>query len=404
MSKEKIVFVIGAGFSAPASLPVQDRIIQKMIQPLANDFLSYSPEPENVKFLVAYINVGLYLLQNYTPVNCSEFVNAFSKLELDYKYDSIVKEGSPSIDERYNELIKIRENIRKCLKESKIRISLEDVFTSFDKTYQNREFFHNYSYQNADEIKESITRLFVYYFAKCCNDHTYDNKDYLAFFSFLKKCNDTTVISTNWDVLAEEYLMRNNIKYDLSLNDEYYIGKDITKPNKKRIKLIKLHGSINWFRCLNCGTINILENSKCGDFLFDDLTAEECKMCKQKRKEDMLLQSQLITPTMMKSLNSQLYNNLWAAARKALSAANHVVFVGYSLPIADFDFRFMLQQSIPNNAIIDVVLYHNDNPDQTEQQNLKDLLPEKRYRDLFSKNKLNFFYDGFGEFFSKELL
>ena len=193
---------------------------------------------------------------------------------------------------------------------------------------------------------------------------------------------------------------RVNLAYNLSLNDEYFT-KDgaIYQKTKNNIKLIKIHGSINWFRCLNCGRIIIVNNDKCGNYLFDDKSQETCNSCKEKRTADVLLQSQIITPTMMKSLNSQLYANLWASAREALRNADHVFFVGYSLPIADFDFRYMLHQSTSTHAKIDVILYHDDNPKQTKKQKLKYLLPEKRYRDLFARNDLNFYYEGFGEYF-----
>ena len=137
--------------------------------------------------------------------------------------------------------------------------------------------------------------------------------------------------------------------------------------------------------------------------MFDDKSQETCKSCRITKNTDFLLQSQIITPTMMKSLNSQLYTNLWSSARDALLKADHVYFVGYSLPIADFDFRYLLHQSISDKAKIDVILYHDDDPNQTGKSNLKDLLPEKRYRDLFAKNQIAFHYDGFGAFFKKQI-
>ena len=167
--------------------------------------------------------------------------------------------------------------------------------------------------------------------------------------------------------------------------------------------MIKIHGSINWFRCLNCGKINIVNSDDCGNYLFDDKSQETCKSCKAIKEADVLLQSQIITPTMMKSLNSQLYTNLWASAREELRKANHIYFIGYSLPIADFDFRYMLHQSISSKAKIDVILYHDDDPNQTTKSKLKDLLPEKRYNDLFAKNQMDFYYNGFGSFFKDQI-
>jgi len=59
----------------------------------------------------------------------------------------------------------------------------------------------------------------------------------------------------------------------------------------------------------------------------------------------------------------------------------------------------MLQKSVPESAIIDVVLYKDADPNQTQNESLKELLPEKRYRDAFPKNIINFYYDGFGNYF-----
>lgn len=103
----------------------------------------------------------------------------------------------------------------------------------------------------------------------------------------------------------------------------------------------------------------------------------------------------------MKTINSQLYNNLWSAAKRDLMKASSVTFVGYSLPVADFELRYLLQRSIPSEATIDIVLHHSDNPENTDASSLKSLLPEKRYRDLFAKNEMNFFYEGFNNYFSK---
>ncbi len=401
MSKnERIVFVLGAGFSAPANLPIQDRILQEMIRKPAEDILSYIPEPESTKFLKSYISVGIFLLQNYTAFDCIEYKDRFEELLLKCKYTKL-EPGILSEDDKKNELLILREKIRECLEKSNISVSLEDVFTSFDKTYQSREFFHKYSSQYIDEIKESITRLFVYYFSKYCKNHTYDKGDYLEFFNFLKKhVPNAAIISTNWDVLTETYLEKYKINYDLSLNDEYFVQDGSYKPkSQKTIRVIKIHGSINWFRCLNCGKINIVSSNDCGNHLFDDESPEICKSCGEIRDTEILFQSQIITPTMMKSLNGQLYANLWSSARDALQNADHVIFVGYSLPIADFDFRYMLHQSISNNAKIDVILYHDDDPSQTDKLKLKDLLPEKRYHNLFAKNKIEFCYDGFGSYF-----
>lgn len=49
--------------------------------------------------------------------------------------------------------------------------------------------------------------------------------------------------------------------------------------------------------------------------------------------------------------------------------------------------------------MFDVILTPNSNPDLVAN-NLKDLLPSKRYLDAFPKNKVSFYYEGFGPYFS----
>lgn len=401
MKNKKHVFVVGAGFSAPAKLPIQDRILREMTQAPASDIFAYSPEPESAKFLWAYINVGLYLLQNYSCINCDDSLNEYDDCEQLYRKNDTAELSN----ELYKRLQLLKEQIRKTFDESGIQISLEDVFTSFDKSYQSKEYFHQYSYHMTDSVKENITRLFVYYFCRCEKSHTFDAQDYIDFCKYIIKSNNVSVVSTNWDALLEEYFDRQNIKYNLCLNEAYFIenGAKKNKSIKNYVNLIKLHGSINWFKCLNCGTINIVDHAVCGNYLFNDESTEKCYQCNKECADGVLLQSQIITPTMMKSISSQLYSNLWAAARRDLREAGQVTFIGYSLPLADYELRYLLQQAIPFGIPIDIVLHNNDDPTQANKECLKSLLPEKRYRDLFIKNDLHFFYNGFGEYFKGKL-
>jgi NAD-dependent SIR2 family protein deacetylase len=169
------------------------------------------------------------------------------------------------------------------------------------------------------------------------------------------------------------------------------------------IKYIKIHGSINWFRCLKCGTLQICEAAECGQYLFDDNLSESCIKCgKNACGSNVQVKPEIITPTMMKLINSQLYNNLWQNAAYELQQADKVIFCGYSLPIADFEFRYLLKQNISSKAQIDVVLYKNDIPTTLSNGTTTEcFLPERRYKDLFANNDCKFYYDGFGNYFTK---
>lgn len=399
-SRERCVFVIGAGFSAPANLPIQNRILKEITQPASKDFLSFNPEPESIKLMIAFIRVGLYLLQNYTLNDCSEETEKFSIIE--HNLQSITNNTLIN-NSLYRDVQILKETVRARLEHANLQISLEDVFTSFDKSYQGKEYLHQRSYHQISDVKDAIMRLFVYYFSKRVNSHSYNSSEYLDFCNHIKKTKNVTIISTNWDVLIEEYFTRENIHYSLCLNEPYFAPIEAKRKTPSVVNLIKMHGSINWFKCLNCGTLNIVENKRCGLFLFDDHEVEHCTKCKCKASNGILLQSEIITPTMIKTINSQLYSNLWSAARRDLMEAKSVTFIGYSLPIADFEFRYLLQRSIPAKSKIEVVLHQSSNPNSTDLVSLRSLLPERRYRDLFAKNHIEFYYDGFADYFSKLL-
>lgn len=435
--RDRIVLITGAGFSAPAKLPIQDKILDEMVAASTSDFMSADPIRESRKFLTAYINIAIYLLKVYGNADTQKLEEKYDVLRHNYWADDRVnsvlqyirkaysKEASIknfSLDKFLNDaaqkyiidtdqysysLLEIKEELRKLLQKHKIRISLEDVFTAFDKSISMRENTKNYSYIQMDILQHSLLRLFVYYFANRINKHTYTCQDYENVMSFLEQENGyVSVITTNWDILLEQYMYRKGIKFDYNFNSEYVIddrkNKDSKGKSEKTIKLLKVHGSINWFRCLRCGTLQVCGANECGQYLFDDLKEEKCYKCGQIAYGDQVqLKPEIITPTMLKSINSQLYNNLWQNAAYQLQNADKIIFCGYSLPIADFEFRYLLKQNIKQSAKIDVVLYHDDNPIETSERfSVKSLLPEKRFRDLFSGNECNFFYEGFGAYFS----
>lgn len=432
--KIKRIIIAGAGFSAPAKLPIQSRIIDKMTQDPTDDadldFLSGAIPQESIKFLHSYIVVGLFLLDNYgrndysalaeTYYNLRNQKNAIDVFASMQRNSSRKKESADVFNvldnalgfnfnpedinsQYYAILYSLKNDVRIAIKEEKIAVNLEDIFTSFDKSMLTKEYLHKYTYTQMDEVRFAITSLFIYYFSKCVQSHDYNHEDYKNFFRFIQKTRTSepiTIITTNWDTLIEEYCSRMGITYDYCFYHPY-TSQNTPEVAKSKVSLIKIHGSINWLKCLRCGGISVYNGAEAAASLFKDGVAEHCNICGE--KEDMAsptLQPEIITPTMMKAFTSQVYSNLWGTASRELQKSSHLVFVGYSLPIADFDFRYMLQKSVPSSTTIDVVLTPSSNPSLEKNRGVRDQLPERRYRDAFPKNEIHFYYDGFGTYFS----
>ena len=426
----KRVIITGAGFSAPANLPIQNKIIDKMTEPPEMDFLSGKLPEESLSFLDAFITVGLFLLDNYAKKNYDMYRHRYRELlQKNLAYD--IFHGMEETNFRtiwannrskelhiafsddlafnkhkndfYSEVYSIREAIRSAIRNEKIDVNLEDIFTAFDKSVLTRESLHGYTYEETDKIRYSIMRLFIYYFSKCVLDHDFSHEDYKAFFNYLKShktISPPTIITTNWDTLIESYCNNYFIKYNYGFLLPYTSDTlDSVTPNYDLL-LLKIHGSANWLRCMNCGSISVFDRNNAAASLFEDNRTERCSVCGQERSsQGASMQPEIVTPTMIKSLSNQLYMNLWTNAAKELREATHIIFIGYSLPIADFEFRYMLQKNVPINAKIDVILTSNNNPESVEDK-YRNFLPSKRYIDAFPKNDISFYYDGFGAYFS----
>ena len=67
--------------------------------------------------------------------------------------------------------------------------------------------------------------------------------------------------------------------------------------------------------------------------------------------------SHLIMPTFLKDLSNPQYKIIWQNAGIELSEAQKIVFIGYSLPLADFEMRQLLSRMVDENTEIEVVDY-----------------------------------------------
>lgn len=420
----KIVVVTGAGFSYPAKLPIQSGIINEMLSKPEMNFMG-DWDLETFKFYRAYIEVGIFLIENYTKRLGDSFKekmqqilsqNAQMKIEHDFigsisKDKNIAKEIESTyhikalfaeknrLEEAVikNNLIKnlalLKEEIRTALFDEKISVDLEDLFTKLDKCVQTQSGWKKYSLIQVIQIKQYILQLFIYYFGKK-NAQFAVNDYYKSFAQFITK-NDVSVVTTNWDTLCEQIFISQKVRYNLCLScDSYYKIK-----NKKTMRRIaKIHGSISWFSCSNCGSLIIKSVGTESDFLLSD-RPKTCKPCHVTQEDDFLFTPEIITPTMVKMFSKQMYNNIWQNAEYLLKDAREIIFVGYSMPLADFEFRYMLTKYISPASKIRVVLHEGDKKKPGERREV----PEDRYRSAFPKNDIEFFYEGFTSYFDERI-
>ena len=364
----KTVYFLGAGFSADAGGPIQNQIIQFILD---DKFIEkFQSNPEVIKARKSFI----------------KFI-----------------EKTLSIDK------KLWDNI-----------ALEDIFTPIDRALSTGKSFKNFGTNELIKLREEF-HLLMGSAIKFGVDNE-NNKDYIN--EFAKYINtiaqkrlengldEISVITTNWDILLDNSLEDLRRRYSiinedklavvdyccyissLEKNDEY-IKPGLLALGKGgyNIKYLKLHGSMNWLHCPNCqrmyvkfGEKTILQNK------------QHCRHCMvnykfSENESSIELRGNLLLPTFIKDLSNIQIQLIWQNAGIELSEASKVVFIGYSLPQADFEIRQLLSRCIPNHTEIEVVLYpFNKDIPKSQEQKENEMLPWKTFFGKRIKNDDSFIF------------
>ncbi|MCH7826776.1 MAG: hypothetical protein IIC75_02195 [Bacteroidetes bacterium] len=353
----KIVYILGAGFSKGIGAPLQAEIIK--------DIFEINP------------------------------------MDIDSDYRTIFRE--------------CRERFRNFLDQTLFissadfhKISLEDIYTPIDRCILDNVSFRNLQRTELLDLRQKINALIVILIKQRLKDISEDNYvQRLADFLVLKRkrkvrSDPFSILSLNWDIIID-----NALKTAINSNEgvvDYccYITPYNTYENLMpgllalgkgmyNVKLLKMHGSMNWLQCQRCQRLYITFYQKIAAEEY--LTRPKCRLCQKNfstsATEDggPYLLSQLIMPTFLKDLNNIQIKLIWQNAGIELSEATKVIFMGYSFPSADFEIRQLLSRTVRHNANIIVVLKDRPSDDDINS-------PEYRYKSFFGKRNINFKYNG----------
>lgn len=144
----------------------------------------------------------------------------------------------------------------------------------------------------------------------------------------------------------------------------------IFPPHFGYMKILKLHGSINWLysgRSSYYGETIYLQDEEKGVFPKDG---------KHLTKDKVPL---IIPPTYSKSsfFNNETIKLLWKIAREEIEKCERLIFFGYSFPDSDSVIKTILKQHIKND--VEIFIIDVDSEVQT------------RVRRMFPKNKIKYF-------------
>lgn len=138
-------------------------------------------------------------------------------------------------------------------------------------------------------------------------------------------------------------------------------AKDIAKV----IPIIKIHGSINWLYCDNCRRLFYFPPDAASRIATQLISANDLARMRSFLNKEQSLQdtsrpqqpplhcicstkvglgTRIATFSYRKALDFPMFQKSWFAAEELLRDSKRWVFIGYSLPAADYEFKYLLKR------------------------------------------------------------
>lgn len=255
---------------------------------------------------------------------------------------------------------------------------IEAVFGFLDYFIQQNESLNrDYSYSDIAEIKEYLIKL-IHYIVDLRTDKP--SKYYHKFWESVQSYNDNiSIITLNYDTLLEQsfdFLFKkfgyidyctHLMNYEKSeklrdfnfwINPREPVLHDGDSPPSP-VKIIKIHGSLNWKFCNCCNQLLLtpwdrkidLNKGKLLGYTYPDLEEYEYR-CPLDGTD---FQTLIMPPSHVKFLNHPIISHLLSEASRETRITKKIVFVGYSLSDADVHIKALFKKSIQPDVKVTVV-------------------------------------------------
>jgi len=243
--------------------------------------------------------------------------------------------------------------------------TLEDIFTFIDLSTSSG---HHLGIKYTPKLLRAIRRMAIHRVFSVLDQRFRYSSEITR---LLEYCLDSRrvlsgIVVLNWDIALEKHLssMLPGFCPDYCCDAQDWNRRSDSGRLGPRVKILKVHGSSNWVYCENCGALFYDLNEKLSlrtkvglikhDFrLFNEKftgrafnrelgiapNERKCRRCKN------MVSSHIATFSYRKSFRTHAFSQIWHNAFEILAASNRWVFVGYSLPKADFELKHLLKCS-----------------------------------------------------------
>ncbi|MCX7013803.1 MAG: hypothetical protein NTW86_14835, partial [Candidatus Sumerlaeota bacterium] len=236
--------------------------------------------------------------------------------------------------------------------------NVESVFAAFETAQILGKLVGDLSGQRIQEMVDSLKRVIAVTIHESLifplssrQDRLLPPFPYQEFGELIKKLRTkaapprtVSIITFNYDLSSDFALHFHGLPFDYSLDD----GESVTKLPVK-IPLLKLHGSLNWFRSEESDTVVVWPVEKVFEYTIHlgevhpspkhaDIMSRFCNFRKQASIDPDPV---IVPPTWNKTGYHQHLASVWRRAAKELTDAQNVFIIGYSLQDTDLFFHYL---------------------------------------------------------------
>lgn len=319
MDKVEHVFIVGAGFSHPAGLPLASGVTERLLD--TDGLRGNGPSALQAEFLRTFVS------------------DVFSHAP---------NAGATSWPQ------------------------LEDVFTCVDLSANSG---HHLGQKYAPSDLRTVRRALITRIIRMLQQAYHRKKknpdpewcDLEKFFSMVDPAK-SAFLSMNWDTVIEDGLKRTQKISYYDYGCEALAASFLQKSSSirvsdeteiKSIRIIKPHGSVNWLYCDACRETfwfssisalriaaqlfresdwNVVNKFIRKNYQFP-VKSYKCPRC-----ETQGLGTRFATFSYRKALDFPMHESSWKSAERLLKDAKTWTFIGYSMPGADFEFKHLLKR------------------------------------------------------------
>ncbi len=233
---------------------------------------------------------------------------------------------------------------------------LEDHFTLLDLAANSG---HNLGPHYTPQKLRAIRRMSIHRVFQILNQQYQPKTEIQRFLATMTDTFDLSIITLNWDIVVEEQLNNCNKSFTYIIETKRIDG---SPQLDSGIPLLKMHGSANWLYCDSCrriycdiGTKTALhkkaylekEDFEIFDYELQSNVRDEYRKC---RFCGNYLAGRVATFSYRKAFSIDQFQIIWNNAYKVLRDSEKWLFIGYSMPEADYEFKHLLKSSQLSNT------------------------------------------------------